>query len=134
LLALARSLRRSLSVAAAGALLLASRPAQANGRFPAANLLTIDPSDARHIVVSTTFGLLESRDVGGTFDFRCEFALGITGEQDTMTAITANGTTVVATFTGILVSNDGCTYQRPAELADRIVPDLSSCRSTRRTR
>src|SRR3954470_17213729 len=114
--------------------LIAARPSFANGRFPAASQLTFDPNDANHMVLSTTFGLLESRDVGGTFDFRCEFALGITGEQDTMTAITANGTTVVATFTGILVSNDGCTYPRPAELADRIVPDLSSCRSTRRTR
>jgi len=111
-------------------LIVAARPALANGRFPAANQLTFDPNDARHIVVSTTFGLLESRDGGVTFDYRCEFALGITGEQDTMTAITANGTTVVATFTGILTSHDGCTYRAPPELMDRIMPDLASSRST----
>lgn len=82
------------------------------------------------MVVSTTFGLLESRDGGTSFDYRCELALGITGEQDTMTVITANGTTVVATFTGVLTSHDGCTYAKPSELMGEIVPDLASSRST----
>ena len=82
------------------------------------------------MVLSTTFGLLESRDGGKTFDYRCEFALGITGEQDTMTAITANGTTVAATFTGMLTTTDGCTYVVPPDLANKILPDLALSRST----
>jgi hypothetical protein len=109
---------------------IATSSAYANGRFPAASQLTFDPNDARHMVLSTTFGLLESRDGGTTFDYRCEFALGITGEQDTMTAITANGTTVAATFTGMLTTIDGCTYRAPPELADKILPDLTWSRST----
>jgi photosystem II stability/assembly factor-like uncharacterized protein len=111
-------------------LLTAPRAAHANGRFPAANQLTIDSGDPDHIVVSTTFGLLESRDGGKTFDYRCELALGITGEQDTMAAITANRTTVISTFTGVLTSTDGCNYRTPPELMGKIVPDLSWSRAT----
>ncbi len=82
------------------------------------------------MVLSTTFGLLESRDGGKTFNYRCELALGITGEQDTMIAITANGTTVAATFTGMLTTTDGCTYVVPPDLANQILPDLALSRST----
>jgi photosystem II stability/assembly factor-like uncharacterized protein len=117
---------RALSILSiAGALFSLARSGRANGRFPAANQLTIDSHDANHIVVSTTFGLLESRDGGKSFDYRCEFALGITGEEDTMAAITEGGTTVISTFTGILTTSDGCTYRTPPELSGKIVPDLA---------
>jgi photosystem II stability/assembly factor-like uncharacterized protein len=112
------------------AVLVCARTGSANGRFPAANQLTVDPNDANHIVVSTTFGLLESRDGGKSFDYRCELALGITGEEDTMAAITESGTTVISTFTGILTTSDGCAYRMPPELSGKIVPDLTWSRST----
>src|SRR5258705_12286642 len=58
------------------AAMAAAGPARANGRFPAANLVAFDPGDPSHLVVSTTFGLLESRDRGGGFFLICRSALG----------------------------------------------------------
>jgi hypothetical protein len=105
-------------------------PARANGRFPAANLVAFDPSDASHFVASTTFGLLESRDRGKSVSWICEAALSIAGQQDTMVAITKDGALVAATFDGIVRSGDGCGMTFPPELAGQIVPDLSLSRST----
>src|SRR5258705_9734917 len=112
------------------AAMAAAGPARANGRFPAANLVAFDPGDPSHLVVSTTFGLLESRDRGGSFSWICESALGIAGQQDTMVAITRTGALVAATFDGIVTSGDGCAFFFAPELAGQIVPDLSLSRST----
>ena len=46
------------------AISVAPSVALANGRYPAASQLLVDPTDREHIVVSATFGLLESRDGG----------------------------------------------------------------------
>jgi hypothetical protein len=113
-----------------GALLLSalvtrSQSASANGRFPESNQVVFDPSDPGHLLVRTTFGLLESRDGGGTFSWTCEGAFDISGEADPMLAITASGAQVVATFTGVRRSDDGCSYEAPAELAGQLVPDLA---------
>jgi hypothetical protein len=91
--------------------------------------MVFDPGDPSHIAVSTTFGLLESRDLARSFTWTCESALGIQGQQDTMIAITASGATVATTFDGMAVSRDGCSFQFPAELAGKIVPDLALSRS-----
>ena len=47
-----------------------------------------------------------------------------------MFAITATSETVIATFTGIETSADGCTYQKAPDLDQKIVPDLSLSRSS----
>jgi hypothetical protein len=108
---------------------LASKSALANGRFPAAGQIVFDPEDARHIAVRTTFGLLTSRDRGETFDYVCESALRLGVEEDPMLAFTASGPLVVATFGGVLTSNDGCSYQFVPELEGQIVLDLARSRS-----
>jgi hypothetical protein len=105
-------------------------PALANGRFPTANLVAFDPGDPSHLVASTTFGLLESRDRGKSFGWICESALSVAGQQDTMVAITRGGALVAATFDGIVTSADGCGFTFPPELAGQIVPDLSLSWST----
>src|SRR3954462_11155284 len=43
--------------------------ALANGRYPAASQLVVDPNDPKHLVVSATFGFLDSRDDGKTFNW-----------------------------------------------------------------
>ena len=58
-------------------LLLAARPAFANGRFPASNQILFSPSDPNIIILRTTYGILPSRDNGNTWQFACEDALGL---------------------------------------------------------
>jgi hypothetical protein len=125
-----RTSARGSALRAALVLLIATSGARANGRFPAANLVVFDPSDASHLAVSTNFGLVESRDRGKTFSWICESALAIAGQEDTMIAITKTGALVAATFDGIVTSEDGCSFAFPPELAGRIVPDLSLSSST----
>jgi hypothetical protein len=103
----------------------ASTRSGSNGRFPEANQVVFAPADPAHLLVRTTFGLLESRDGAQSFSWTCENALDISGETDPMLAITANGAVVAATFAGIRRSADGCSYRAPPELAQQIVPDLA---------
>jgi hypothetical protein len=103
--------------------------ALANGRYPAASLLAFDPVDAQHLVISTTFGLLESRDGGKSFLWRCESAIGVSDQQDLMVAITASGATVTTRVDGIAFTSDGCSFAKPSELAGKSIDDLALYRS-----
>src|SRR5262245_66324806 len=38
--------------------------ARANGRFPAAGQVVVDPGDKQHIVLRTTYGILQTTDGG----------------------------------------------------------------------
>jgi hypothetical protein len=111
-------------------LALLAREANANGRYPTAKHIVFDPSDPQHLVATTTFGLLESRDQGKSFEWRCEGALGVAGDQDELVAITASGTTVAALTNGLVTTADGCTYRAAPELAGQFVADLALSRST----
>lgn len=110
--------------------LAAPSVALANGRYPAASQLVIDPGNPQHIVVSATFGLLESRDGGKTFGWLCEAAIGTSGQQDLMVAIAGSGATVVAMFNGMTRSMDGCAFQAAPELDKRTMGDLAPSKST----
>jgi hypothetical protein len=93
------------------AALLLSRPAQANGRFPAASQLVFDPADDKHAALRTTFGLLRASDAT-TYRWICEKALGFEGTYDPPIAI-ARGAVLVALPDGITRSRDGeCTFTR----------------------
>ena len=113
----------------AATVIAAPAVALANGRYPAGSQLVVDPSDPQHIVVSATFGLLESRDGGKTFGWMCEAAIGTSGQQDLMLAITGSGTTVVAMFNGITTTSDGCGYRSAPDLANKTMGDLAGSRS-----
>ncbi len=117
-------------VAVAALSFLVSNEALANGRFPTAGLVAFDPRDAGHFVVRTTFGLLESRDRGATFGYVCESALKLAVEEDPMPAFTEAGPLVVATFGGVLTSDDGCSYRFVPELEGEIVLDLARSASS----
>src|SRR5262245_35467226 len=60
-----RSLAWLTAIVAAG--VAASSPASANGRFPAAGQVAVDPSDSEHIVLRTTYGILQTTDGGTTW-------------------------------------------------------------------
>ncbi|MEP7122651.1 MAG: hypothetical protein ABJE95_17135 [Byssovorax sp.] len=116
----------------AAALVLAASlvgvPALANGRFPAAGQIAVDPSDPDHLVVRTTYGLTVTNDHGAHWSWVCEAAVGYSGTEDPMMAITADGSLIAGIFEGLSASHDqGCQWDFAAGgLKDRYVIDLAT--------
>jgi hypothetical protein len=108
--------------------LAAARPARANGRYPAAGLVALDPSDPKHIVIRATYGLVSTDDDGATWRWVCEQSVGFSDNEDPMVAITKNGTEIAGVFKGLSSSTDrGCSFTLAGgALADRYVVDLST--------
>lgn len=102
--------------------------ADANGRYPAAGLIAVDPSDPDHIVVRATYGLLSTEDGGKTWRWTCEQAIGFSDNEDPMIAIAKNGTLLAGVFKGLSVSTDrGCDWSYiGGDLEDRYVIDLAT--------
>jgi len=95
------------------ALSLVAAPARANGRYPLADQIVVDPANPRHIVARATFGLLDSDDGGKSFRWICETAIGYFGVEDPPIAVTANGSAIVASSKGLSISADGgCSWIR----------------------
>jgi hypothetical protein len=94
------------ALAAALTLSVLAGEARANGRFPQADHIIFAPSDPDLIFLRATFGLLVSRDRGAHWDWVCEGAIGFSGVEDPMYAITPNGTTLGTTFLGLTISPD----------------------------
>ncbi|HMI86620.1 MAG TPA: sialidase family protein, partial [Polyangiaceae bacterium] len=123
-----RSYRLALIAPLAAAVTFFASTTFANGRFPAADQLLIDPSDPTHIVVRTTFGFVESRDAGKTWLWTCEDIIGRIANSDPPFTVTGDGTVVVAVpFEGVSISHDhGCSWTRaPAPLAGQLAVDVT---------
>lgn len=122
--------RAGVLVAATVMSVAASAPgtSRANGRYPAAGLVAIDPSDPDHIVVRATYGLLSTADGGKTWTWICERSIGFSDNEDPMVVFTKNGTLLAGVFKGLSVSTDrGCVWSYiGGELTDRYVVDLST--------
>ncbi|MDI1483851.1 sialidase family protein [Polyangium sp. y55x31] len=107
--------------------LLAPAESHANGRFPIADQLVVDPKDPSHIVLRTTYGILESSDAGGAWSWSCEGAVGYGGTQDPAIGVLGDGTILAGVFEGLSISHDrGCSWgfvQDP--LTDEYVIDVS---------
>ncbi|WP_437979176.1 hypothetical protein WMF11_25015 [Sorangium sp. So ce295] len=127
----ATSGRKIVAAALAAAALAIPAPASANGRFPAAGLIAVDPSDPSHVIVRATYGVLSTRDAGQTWSWMCEAAVGYGGYEDPMIAILADGTLIAGLFDGLSASrDDGCGWSfAGGGLADRYVIDLSAERA-----
>jgi hypothetical protein len=102
---------RSALLAALGATLLATlvgeRSAHANGRYPAADQIVVDPGDPSHLLLRATFGLLQSRDGGRTWSWICEAAVGFTG--DPALAVFGGGALLAGYFGSLSTSREqGC--------------------------
>jgi hypothetical protein len=99
---------------------LPSRTALANGRFPAAGQVVIDPGDAQHLVLRTTYGILQSTDAGSSWRWICEQAVGLGGVEDPALGVTGDGTLLASLFEGLSVSHDrGCSWAFSAGPLDR---------------
>jgi photosystem II stability/assembly factor-like uncharacterized protein len=95
-------------------LLLCPLPARANGRFPAADQLLIDPDDTTHLVLRATFGLLESRDGGRNWSWICEGAVGYSNADPALALL--RGGNVLAGFFGIVSvsAEQSCSWRSEA--------------------
>jgi len=81
----------------------------ANGRFPSANQLLVDPADSSHLVLRATYGLLSSHDAGRSFAWVCEDAVGNMGDADPALAIFEDGTVAAGFARDLRLSQrDGC--------------------------
>lgn len=109
------------------AALAPSSSAFANGRFPAAGQIVVDPSDSQRIVLRATFGLMQSTDGGQSWRWICEQSLGYSGIEDPAVGITKSGNLIAGIFEGLAQSTDrGCTFAfAPGPLADQYVVDTA---------
>jgi photosystem II stability/assembly factor-like uncharacterized protein len=107
------AIRASLGFAATAACALSfSSTSFANGRYPLANQLVVDPKNPLHLVARATFGILDSDDGGQTWTWICEDAVGYFGVEDPAIAVMADGSIVVASSKGLSRSADGgCSWQ-----------------------
>lgn len=100
--------------------------AQANGRFPSAGHIEVDPMDPLHIVVRSTYGLVVSRDGGDTWHWVCEKAMSFNGIWDPPIGILANGIIIAGLPDGLSVSTpDACEFVRAPALEGQFVADVA---------
>lgn len=116
------------ALAAILAACLPAFPAHANGVFPTAGQIVIDPSDPQHIVVRTTYGILTTREAGEPWDWICEGAVGYGGTFHPAVAITADGTVIAGLTDGLAVAHaDTCAWAKAAGAIDgAYVVDVST--------
>ena len=101
-------------------------PVQANGAFPAAGQILIDPSNETRMWVSTTYGFAKSNDSGKTFQLVCEAAIGYQGGFHPHAAITPTGAIFMGLPDGLAVGRgDTCDFERAADLQGSYVIDVS---------
>lgn len=113
---------------AIGAATLASATgARANGVFPNAGQIVIDPTDPAHIVVRTTYGVLTTREGGEPWDWICESAVGYGSGFHPAVALTEDGTLLAGLDSGVGLANGStCSWSKVAGALDgALVVDLS---------
>jgi photosystem II stability/assembly factor-like uncharacterized protein len=116
---------RHLGLVLAVGLSLVSSSVLANGRYPNADMLIVDPGDPNHLVLRATFGTLVSRDGGQRWSWICEESIGYTG--DPALTILAGGRTLHAFLGSIQVSSDdACSYELvPFDAQGRFAVDVT---------
>jgi len=101
-------------------------PAFANGRFPSAGHVEVDPNDPNHLVLRATYGLLTSRDGGAHFDWICEEAMHFAGIWDPPIGITGEGRVLVGLPDGLSISTpDTCDFEINDTFSGLFVADLA---------
>lgn len=94
--------------------------ASANGRFPLANHLVQDPSDADHIVLRTTYGIVQTSDHGKTWNWLCEQVPGYSGTFDPAVDVSKTGRVLVGLFNNLTTSVDrGCTFVKVGGILEK---------------
>lgn len=129
-----RACRRLAAAAAIACTTLSARHAAANGRFPSAGQIVVDPGDGNHLLVRTTYGVLSTTTAGEPWTWICEQAIGFSDQQDPPMAFTGDSTVLAGLVTGLRLSSDaGCGWTGAAGLEDRFVVDVSASKGDGQT-
>jgi photosystem II stability/assembly factor-like uncharacterized protein len=102
--------RRRLASSIVGmAAFAAASPSFANGRFPRAERLIEDPRDPNHLLIAGTYGILATRDRGGSWYHVCEasFSLQDAYLGDPLLDLMSDGSMLVGVQTTLNASYDG---------------------------
>lgn len=100
--------------------------AQANGRFPSAGHVEVDPADPDHIVLRATYGLVVTHDGGRRWEWVCEKAMSYSGIWDPPIGIMTGGAVLVGLPDGLSVSTpDACSFSRIPLLEGKLVADVA---------
>jgi MYXO-CTERM domain-containing protein len=120
-------MKRTASLLAATSLLAAAPSALANGRFPSAEQLVVEPGNPSHIAVQVTYGFIQTRDAGATWHWTCEDAAGYGGVLDPPIALLDTGVLIAGVFDGLVVSSaDGCDLGFVPGLEGKFFVDVSA--------
>jgi hypothetical protein len=108
-------------------IVLTSRIAAANGRFPAANQLVRRPGSTQNYALRSTFGLLVSNDGAKNWDWVCEQSFNFNGSTDAPTQYSAGGTILVGTFYGAYAAqnSNACQWDLVSTVPPKFVPDVT---------
>ena len=100
--------------------------AEANGRFPSAGHVEVDPADPAHIVLRATYGLVVTRDGGKRWDWVCEKEMSYSGVWDPPIGIMTGGVILAGLPDGLSVSTpDACQFSRAMALEGKLVADVA---------
>jgi len=108
-------------------LLLGPALAQAHARPAVLNRVRVDRRDPSHVVAQATWGLAVSRDGGDRWRWSCAAVIGTDPRfEDPVTLIGFEGRVLMATFSGLFVSDpDGCEWAlADGPVGERWVIDL----------
>lgn len=105
-------MKRALLLLLLGCVLALPTVAHAHGREPSVGLVTFDRSDPDHIVMRTTWALLESYDGGASWFWRCAVAVGYERTTEDPPVVIASDGTILAGIFDRLVRGDaeGCSF------------------------
>jgi photosystem II stability/assembly factor-like uncharacterized protein len=108
------------------AILAGAVGASANGRYPLAQQLLVDPSDPNRLWLRATYGILTSADAGKSWFWICETAVGYGSGEDPVLGVTGDGRIFVGSQHGLFTTSDyGCSWSPNTDIGDRFVIDLA---------
>lgn len=117
----------SLSLVVAALALALPSSAPANGRFPDAQQLVVNPTNDDDMAVQTTYGFIHTRDAGASWQWTCEESAFYGGILDPPIALFGDGALIAGVFDGLVVSTpDRCDNRLvDGELEEKYVVDVS---------
>ena len=108
-------------------LMSAAAAAGANGRYPSAQQLLVDPDDPGRLWLRATYGLATPGQSGAPWGWVCEDAVGYGSREDPMLAMAHGGRLYAGASSGVFVSADGgCTWDWDGSFGNAFVRDIAT--------
>ena len=106
--------------------LLVATTARANSRLPSTNQIVVAPDAPQTMLLRATFGFLFTKDGGATWDWLCESAIPLAGQQDPAVTILAGGDVLSAQNDGLMSSPDlGCSWSPVPGTSKHVFVDVT---------